>query len=196
MPTLPLIIRPRVLLPRQRLQFRLHDTAGAAALNGHDVFASVFSARAGHVSAIGVAARIIARQPASHDRLDVEVIGEGRVAVEEGTTTGELIEVRYLDEPPGTGDVELLRAELEGAWKRFAAAATESGESAAIHARLHADPVIASYQAATLLPLLHAERQELLEIGSTSARLERLLRIVAGETGVLRHLLGTGRMGA
>ena len=76
------------------------------------------------------------------------------------------------------------------------AAATESGESAAIHARLHSDPTIASYQAATLLPLLHAERQELLEIGSTSDRLARLLRIVAGETGILRHLLGMGRMGA
>ena len=196
MPTLPLIIRPRVLLPRQRLQFRLHDPAGAAALAGHNRFASVFSARTGHVSAVGVVARIIARQPVSHGRLDIEVIGEDRCALGGATTTGALIDVRYLEEPPGVGDVELMRSELERGWQSFAAAAAESGESAAIHARLHADPVVASYQAATLLPLLHAERQELLELASTSERLERLLRIVAGETGILRHLLGTGRMGA
>ena len=196
MPVLPLIVRSRVLLPRQRLQLRLHDTAAAAAVEGHGAFASVFGARPGEISRIGVVARIISRQAASHGRLDVEVVGRDRFVLRRGTSTGEAAEVEYLDETPGGGDVAVLRAELERGWQRFAAAAAESGESAAIHARLHADPVIASYQAATLLPLLHAERQELLEITSTSERLERLLHIVAGETGILRHLLGTGRMGA
>jgi Lon protease-like protein len=193
---LPLVVRSRVLLPRQRLKIRLHDTRAAAALEGHEVFAAVFSPRPGERSTVGVAARITTRQPVSHNRLDVAVIGEKRFLLLAGTDTGDSAEVEYLDEPAGEGDVEFLRSELERGWQRFAAAAAESGESAAIHARLHADPVIASYQAATLLPLLHAERQELLEIRSTSERLERLLRIVAGETGVLRHLLGMGRMGA
>jgi Lon protease-like protein len=184
------------LLPRQRLNMRLHDTRAAAALEGHDVFAAVFSPRSGDLSGVGVAARITARQPVSHNRLDVEVVGEGRFVLLSGTETGDPAEVAYIDELAGRGDVELLRAELERGWQRFAAAAAESGESAAIHGRLHADPVVASYQAATLLPLLHAERQELLEIRSTDERLQRLLRIVAGETGILRHLLGMGRMGA
>ncbi len=47
-----------------------------------------------------------------------------------------------------------------------------------------------------MLPLSHPERQELLEISSTSDRLERLLLYLAGETGLLRHMLGLGRMGA
>ena len=197
MPALSLVIRSRVLLPRQRLQLRVHDIGAAEAIAGFDSFASVFSARPGHVSGVGVEAHVVARLPATHGRLDVEVIGRRRfrMADREGSS-GDRVEVEFLEEPLGSGDLDLLLDELQRGWRRFAAAAAESGEAAAIHARLHRDPVIASYQAATLLPLLHPERQELLEITTTTDRLERLLRIVAGETGILRHLLATGRMGA
>ena len=197
MPTYPLVIRSRVLLPRQRLQIRLHDTRAAAALEGHDTFAAVFSPRPGQVSSVGVAARITARQAAPHARVDLEVVGDVRLRLaNECAVSGDEVAVEHLAEIPGDDDLDRLRAELQEGWQRFAAVAAESGEGAAIHARLHADPTIASYQAATLLPLSHVERQELLEIGTTSERLDRLLRIVAGETGILRHLLGMGRMGA
>ena len=194
---LPLVIRSRVLLPRQRLKLRVHDASAARSVAAGDSFVSLFSARAGHRSEVGVEARVLAHTSASHDRLDVEAVGGRRVTVTgPPAESGELVEVDYLEEAPGTGDLMLLRDELERGWKRFAATATESGESATIHGRLSADPVIASYQAATLLRLLHPERQELLEIPTTTDRLKHLLRIVAGETGILRHLLGMGRMGA
>lgn len=197
MPQLPLVVRSRVLLPRQRLRLRLHDTDAASAIAEVDTFAAAFSPRTGDVSSVGVEAQITSREPVPHGRLDVEVLGRRRLRILDGASeSGEPVRVEYLGEPEGADDLELLRSELQRGWQRFAAAAVESGENAAIHARLHADPVIASYQAATLLPLLHAERQELLEIPTTGERLERLLRIVAGETGVLRHLLGMGRMGA
>jgi Lon protease-like protein len=197
MPSLPLVVRSRVLLPRQRLQLRINDRKAAAALSGHAGFGAVFSARTGDVSDVGVEALILAQSDAPNDRLDVEVVGGRRFRLgAEPVGAGELTPVDYLDEPPGPGDVEVLREELQRGWRRFAAAATESGRTAAIHARLHADPVIASYQAATLLPLLHPERQELLEVPTTSERLERLAQITAGETGLLRHMLATGRMGA
>lgn len=194
---LPLVVRSRVLLPRQRLKMRVHDTSAARSVATGDSFVSLFSARAGHRSTVGVEARVVAHTSASHDRLDVEAVGGRRVVVAgPAAESGDLVDVEYLEETPGSGDLGLLRDELERGWKRFAAAATESGESATIHGRLSADPVVASYQAATLLPLLHPERQELLEIPTTTDRLEHLLRIVAGETGILRHLLGMGRMGA
>ena len=101
-----------------------------------------------------------------------------------------------MPEQPGGGDLELLRDQLERGVQRFAAAAVESGRPASIGSALHADPTLASYQAATVLPISHPERQELLEIETTTERLEQELRIAAGETGVLRHLLGLGRMGS
>ncbi len=107
-----------------------------------------------------------------------------------------MIEAEVLAEDPGDGDIELLRSELQRAVQRFAAAAVESGRPASISSTLNPDPTIASYQAATLLPISHPERQELLEIETTTLRLQQELRIVAGETGILRHLLGLGRMGA
>jgi Lon protease-like protein len=107
-----------------------------------------------------------------------------------------MVEARELAEPPGEGDVELLRDELVRGVQRLAAAAVESGRPASIASALHADPTLASYQAATVLPISHPERQELLEIETTTERLEQELRIAAGETGVLRHLLGLGRMGS
>ena len=196
MAQLLIVVRPRVLLPRQRFKLRINDRGAAAALSGHAAFGAVFSARPGHVSDVGVEAQIIGQSPAPDQRLDVEVIGGRRFRMAAPVETGERAEIAYLDEAPGNGDVEQLREELQRGWRRFAAAAAESGRSAAIHTRLHADPVIASYQAATLLPLLHPERQELLEIPTTSERLERLAQIMAGETGLLLHMLGTGRMGA
>lgn len=197
MTQLPLVVRPRVLLPRQRLKLRINDERAAASVTGHGVFAAVFSVGPGHISEVGVEAQILAQSAAPDARLDVDVIGGRRVRFSEPPQeTGLFATVTYLDEPPGTGDVELLREELQRGWRRFAAAAAESGSAAAIHTRLHVDPVTASYQAATLLPLLHPERQELLEILTTSKRLDRLLQIMAGETGLLLHMLGTGRMGA
>lgn len=196
MPELPVIVRPRVLLPRQRFKLRVNHPRAVAALGDRPAFGAVFSARPGHVSEIGVEAEIVGRSPAPDGRLDVEVVGGRRFRLGAPVESGERAEVTFLDEPRGGGDVEVLRNELQRGWRRFAAAATESGRTAAIHARLHADPVIASYQAATLLPLLHPERQELLEVPTTSERLERLLLIVAGETGLLLHMLGKGRMGA
>jgi Lon protease-like protein len=65
-----------------------------------------------------------------------------------------------------------------------------------LESSIHPDPRIASYQLGTMMPISHPERQELLEIPTTSERLDRVLLYLAGETGLLRHMLGLGRMGA
>jgi Lon protease-like protein len=193
MPSYVLFPRGRVLLPGQRLGIRVHDVRLASLLSDAGEFCAAFAAE-GELSSIGVRARTVARSRAPHDRLDVEVVGGARLQL--GSIDGDLVEARQLAEPPGEGDVELLRDELQRGVQRFAAAAIESGRPASISSTLHPDPTVASYQAATLLPISHPERQELLEVETTTERLEQELRIVAGETGVLRHLLGLGRMGA
>ncbi len=188
--------RGRVLLPGQRLRLRVHDVALAALLAEADEFCAVFSPPRSEPSPLGVEARITARSSAPSDRLDIEVIGGVRLRLAGGSASTSMVFAEAVPEEPGGGDVELLRAELQRGVRRFAAAAIESGQPASISSELHRDPTTASYQAATLLPISHPERQELLEIATTTLRLEHELRIVAGETGILRHLLGMGRMGA
>jgi Lon protease-like protein len=197
MAELILFPRGRVLLPGQRLRLRVHDVAVSAALVAADAFCAVFSPRRGELSGIGVRARIAARSDAPDGRLDIEVVGGERLEIPPGVEAGhDVVEAVLVPEQPGDGDLELLRDQLERGVRRFAAAAVESGRPASIASGLHADPTLASYQAATVLPISHPERQELLEIETTTERLEQELRIAAGETGVLRHLLGLGRMGS
>jgi Lon protease-like protein len=179
------------------LRIRVHDVGLSAALGGVDDFCAVFSPGRDQLSPIGVRARIIARSDAPDGRLDIEVVGGERLEIPPGVEAGpDVVEATPVPEQPGDGDLELLRDQLERGVRRFAAAAVESGRPASVASGLHADPTLASYQAATVLPISHPERQELLEIETTTERLEQELRIAAGETGVLRHLLGLGRMGS
>ena len=197
MEELVLFSRGRVLLPGQRLKLRVHDVELSAALRGVDEFCTVFSQSGGDLSRIGVRAGIRSRSIAPYDRLDIEVVGGDRLEIPASARQHDrTVEVAVVEEQPGDGDIRLLRDELERGVQRFAAAGAESGRPASISSVLHRDPTLASYQAATVLPLSHPERQELLEIETTTERLEQELRIAAGETGVLRHLLGLGRMGA
>ena len=197
MSELVLFPRSRVLLPGQRLNVRVHDVDLSRALGAVDEFCAVFSADGDELSPLGVRARITSRSPAPDNRLDIEVVGGERLRLSSSARTGDqYVEVVVVEERSGDGDIELLRVDLEQEVQRFAAAAIESGQAASISSVLHRDPTLASYQAATLLPVSHPERQELLEIETTSERLEQELKIARGETGVLRHLLGLGRMGA
>jgi Lon protease-like protein len=186
--------RSRVLLPGQRLRLRVHDVRLSSRLADVTEFCAVFSLD--ELSPVGVVARITARSAAPHDRLDLEMIGGARLQLPANTSSADVtVDARPLEEELGDGAVELLRSELQRGVQRLAAAAVESGQPGSISSSLNADPTIASYQAATILPISHPERQELLEIETTTLRLEQELRIVAGETGILRHLLGLGRMG-
>ena len=194
MPEYVLVPRSRVLLPGQRLRFRVHDAALSSRLAEIDEFCAVLSL--GELSPVGVVARIVARSAAPYDRLDLEVVGGARLNIPADTRAeAATTEAHLLSEELGDGDVELLRSELQRGVRRLAAAAVESGQPGSISPRLNPDPTVASYQAATILPISQPERQELLEIETTTLRLEHELRIVAGETGILRHLLGLGRMG-
>ncbi|MBT8164298.1 MAG: LON peptidase substrate-binding domain-containing protein [Acidimicrobiia bacterium] len=197
MEELVLFSRGRVLLPGQRLKLRVHDVELSAALRGVDEFCAVFSQSGGELSRVGVRADIRSRSIAPYDRLDIDVVGGDRLEIPTSARPHDgTVGVAVVEEQPGDGDIRLLRDELERGVQRFAAAAAESGRPASISSVLHRDPTLASYQVATVLPLSHPERQELLEIETTTERLEQELRIAAGETGVLRHLLGLGRMGA
>ena len=193
MPAFVVFPRSRVLLPNQRLRLRVYDAELTVKLAEVDEFCSVFTAEP-QAGEVGVQALVIARTTSQAGRLDIEVRGSNRLRL--GDPAGGLVEAEPLPEPLGSGDVALLRDELERGCRRFAAAAVESGQPASISSSLHRHPTIASYQAATVLPISHPERQELLEIETTTERLEHELRIVAGETGILRHMLGLGRMGA
>ena len=187
--------RGRVLLPKQRLRLRVHDAGMTRALGHAPTFAAFFSPAAARLSPVGVEARILHRFPAPHERVDLEVVGGDRLRAV-GEQDGDLRDFEYLEDLEGPGNLEQLRSEIERAWRRFAAAAVESGRGIQLEPKIHPDPRIASYQLGTMLPISHPERQELLEIPTTSERLERVLLYLAGETGLLRHMLGLGRMGA
>lgn len=191
MANLLLLERTRVLMPGQRSSFRMHDQEQAAALAANGRFGNLFVVSS-YSSEIGTEAEVVSANPVAFGRLDVEVIGRRRFEViERGAGS-----VEYLAELPGDGDNRLLRDELEQAYRRFAAASVETGVSRRINSQLHPDPRLAAYQAAMRLGLSHPERQDLLELDSTSDRLRHMLRVAAGETSVLRHMLSLGRMQA
>jgi len=194
-PSLVVFPRGRVLLPKQRLRLRVHDTFITRAIGDASTFAAFFTPAADRLSRVGVEARILHRFPASHDRVDLEVVGGERLQGV-GEQVGHLRNFDYLEDLDGPGDLEELRSEVERAWRRYAAAAVESGRGLLLESSIHPDPRIASYQLGTMMPISHPERQELLEIPTTSERLDRVLLYLAGETGLLRHMLGLGRMGA
>ena len=195
MPSLVMYSHGRVLFPKQRLRLRVHEAPMSAALAEVSTFATFFSPSVDRPSPIGVEARILHRFPASYDRLDLEVVGGDRLQAV-GEPDGRLGQFEYVADPEELADVEQLRSEVERAWQRFAAASVESGRGVHTKSEIHSDPRIASYQMGTMLGISHPERQELLEIPSTTERLQRVLLYLAGETGLLRHMLGLGRMGA
>lgn len=145
---------------------------------------------------VGTEAKIVAESPLPDGRSYVVTRGERRFAVEglipdvEPYLVGR---VRYLDEMDGdrAADRASVAREALGAYLLAVVAVTEDarGQRVLADELRDAPPGDLAYRIAGSLAVDAPEQQKLLELETTSARLEAEIRILNRETELLRDLL-------
>lgn len=145
---------------------------------------------------IGTEAKIVAESPLPNGRSYIVTRGGRRFAVESLIADAEpylIGRVRYLDEPDGDGAVDnaSVAREALGAYLLAVVAVTEDsrGERALADELRDAPPSDLAYRIAGSLAVDAPQQQALLELETTSARLEAETRILNRETELLRDLL-------
>ncbi len=138
---------------------------------------------------VGTLARIMEKRRLDDGRLLLVMVGEERFAVldrlpEDPYPRGM---VALLDE--GDEDADAILTAVGVALRRYLVVSAESGMGGDIHFELSEDPVVASYQVASLLRLTSPERQELLEVATAQERLEREHRLLERETELLERMM-------
>ena len=145
---------------------------------------------------VGTEARIVAESPLPNGRSYIVTRGGRRFAVESLIADAEpylIGRVRYLDEPDGDGaaDNASVAREALGAYLLAVVAVTEDsrGERALADELRDAPPSDLAYRIAGSLAVDAPQQQALLELETTSARLEAETHILNRETELLRDLL-------
>lgn len=199
--TLPLFLGRRVLLPGAILglpvleeRYRLMMDQLEGERFGITLITQEQDDRPGWHS-VGTSARVIERQEL-HDRMHVLVVGERRFEV-----------VEFLSEDPYplalvefAGEVvdpaaQALASRVGIELKRYLGLLAESGEGVGPEPELSEDPAAASYEVASVMKISNPERQELLELPTVGARLERELGLLRREIQLLEHVLALGQPG-
>lgn len=141
---------------------------------------------------VGTAATIVALQPGEAGDLFVIAQGTGRIRVEQWHEDDPypLASVVDLVDDPVHDEVEAghLRALAEVAIGRAAQLGIEMGSRPV---EFSADPVVATYQAMSVVPLGALDRQHLLEIDSSSRRLSATIAAIAGFMELADFQLGS-----
>ena len=145
---------------------------------------------------VGTEAKIVAESPLPNGRSYIVTRGGRRFAVESIIPDAEpylLGRVRYLDEPDGDAAVDnaSVAREALGAYLLAVVAVTEDsrGERALADELRDAPPTDLAYRIAGSLAVDAPQQQALLELETTSARLEAETHILNRETELLRDLL-------
>jgi Lon protease-like protein len=145
----------------------------------------------------GTSARLVEASLLPDGRWIVVAVGTGRFRVLRWLDDDPypLAEVCDLDEDTrwSDGDDQLL-ATAERAVRRSLALAAEMGEPAApLTFELAEDPVVATWQLASVVPVGPLDRQQLLETSSPAERLRRVTHLADDVTEVLALRLGGGQ---
>lgn len=202
--TLPLFPIYRVLLPGAVLALQVFEDRYRLMIDqlDDDRFGVTLITRGPEVGEsaeyhdVGTEARIVERRELPDGRLLLAVVGERRFEVTERLSDRPypLALVEYLPEDSGSWSaIRALRDEVEQALRRYLGLAAESGEEADIHVPVPEDPLEASYEVASLMRISNPERQELLEVPTVQARLERELAVLNREVELYRRVLALGR---
>jgi uncharacterized protein len=170
-----------LLLPEDRREFGV-----VAIREGHEVGADAVRA----LHAVGTTARIVRMVPHDDGRYDLVTTGVRRFRLDAVIAGRPYLRARVtpLAEPDGPASADLGRA----VGRRFAAyraaVAAAGAEEAAAMPDLPADPTVLSYLVIAAMVLDLADRQRLLECPDAATRLQEESRLLARETGLLRHL--------
>ncbi|MEU2610840.1 LON peptidase substrate-binding domain-containing protein [Micromonospora sp. NPDC007271] len=121
---------------------------------------------------------------------DIVTVGRRRfriAEVDEGTTPYLTAEVEWLPEPAGTDEVAgLLAARVISVFRQYLSLIRPDPQE--ISEQLPEDPTVLSHLVAATAALTVGDRQRLLAIDDTAARLRAELRLLHRETSLLRHV--------
>ncbi|MFU8855105.1 LON peptidase substrate-binding domain-containing protein [Micromonospora sp. SL1-18] len=121
---------------------------------------------------------------------DIVTVGRRRfriAEVDEGAAPYLTAEVEWLPEPAGTDEVaDLLAARVISVFRQYLSLIRPDPQE--ISEQLPEDPTVLSHLVAATAALTVADRQRLLAIDDTAARLRAELRLLHRETSLLRHV--------
>ena len=154
----------------------------AAIRDGHEV--GVNEVRSLHD--VGTFAHIRSVDPYPDGRADIATNGEARFRIIQHVDTGspyDSVEVEWLDEPDGQGDLSALAESVHQRFRQYRAMLSGSDDLDG-PADLHEDPRVCSYVIAAALVIDTYERQALLELETTGDRLRRAIELLARELAI------------
>lgn len=194
--TLPLLISPRVLLPGTVLAFQIVRPERRQMVDQLEDGLVGVTLQADRPEgppwhSVGTVGRVIDRHDLP-DRSRLLVQGERRFEVIEFLSDDPypIALVEFLaDGVSGDRGLEELRRQVESALRRYLALIAESGEAAEVHVSLSGEAASASYEVASLMRISNPERQELLELPTAGARLDRELALLGREISLLERVL-------
>lgn len=194
--TLPLLISPRVLLPGTVLAFQIVRPERRQMVDQLEDGLVGVTLQADRPEgppwhSVGTVGRVIDRHDLP-DRSRLLVQGERRFEVIEFLSDDPypIALVEFLaDGVSGDRGLEELRRQVEPVLRRYLALIAESGEAAEVHVSLSGEAASASYEVASLMRISNPERQELLELPTAGARLDRELALLGREISLLERVL-------
>ena len=200
MRSLPVFPLQRVLVPGELLMLHVFEQRYVAMLDdlNDDRFGIVLIRDGEEVGEtatyhnVGTVARIADSRDTPDGRKLLVMVGEERFEVVDRQAAGPypLATVETLDEGP-TDDCEALVEEVRAALRRYLVVSAEAGHGGDVLFEMSSDPVVASYQVASIVRLLSPERQDLLELATARERLEREKRLLRRETDLLERVMGS-----
>jgi len=139
---------------------------------------------------VGTVARIAESRSTQDGRRLLVMVGEQRFEVVDRHPADPYPSaiVETLDEGP-VDDCDELVEDVRRALRRYLAVSAEAGHGGDVLFEMSSDPVVASYQVASIVRLLSPERQDLLELPTARARLEREHRLLERETDLLERVM-------
>jgi Lon protease-like protein len=197
MPMFPLNngLVPYALVPLRVFEPRYLEMMST--LEEGDTFGIVLISRGSEVggddqrSSIGTAATIIARQEGDAGDLYVIAQGTSRIRVEEWLADDPFPSAMVVELADDPLDDTAVADELRANARRAAGLASELGvDMGSRPIEFSADPVIATYQAMSVVPLSAFDRQKLLELDSSARRLAAAAAAVAGFIEIAEFQLG------
>ncbi len=144
---------------------------------------------------VGTYVRILERRATDDGREFLALLGDGRFRIErhlDGTPYPRATVVALPASVGGDGvDVDELRDLVVKRLRRYLGLLAELGSGGDINVEIDTDPVVASFQVASLMRLAAPERQDLLEMETATSRLQRQLSILEREADLLQRILGS-----
>lgn len=140
---------------------------------------------------VGTVARIASVERLPDGRMNLVTVGTRRFRCVEHVQVEpyRIARVEWLDDPPASGDLAALTGAVRGAVEEYLKAVYSLAERPRRAIEFPDDATMLSFQVGAVLQIAALERQRLLEMDATEARLRHELTYLRRETRLLEMLL-------